>query len=79
MWRVRITYICLFLLCRGGVRGFSDLSSEKSEGQDYYTGGKASGMVVQDPQGRPSSNDDIVSQLMENARRYPILSLGSMP
>jgi len=59
----------------GGIRGFSDFSSDKEEGQNYYTGGKASGMMVQDPQGPPPDNADIVAQLMENARRHA----GQMP
>jgi hypothetical protein len=57
----------------GGIRGFSDLGGEEGEeeGQDYYTGGKASGMVVRDPKAPPSgSSHDIVSELMENARKY---------
>lgn len=65
---------CSVVVCvgRGGVRGFSDLASRQDEpAQDYYTGGKSSGMVVQDPQGRPSGSPaDLVSELMENARRY---------
>jgi hypothetical protein len=58
---------------RGGIRGFSDLGGDdaEEEGQDFYTGGKASGMVVRDPKAPPSgSSHDIVSELMENARKY---------
>lgn len=58
---------------RGGIRGFSDLGGDdaEEEGQDFYTGGKASGMVVRDPKAPPSgSSHDIVSELMENARKH---------
>lgn len=59
---------------RGGIRGFSDLGGDDDEeGQDFYTGGKASGMVVRDPKAPPSgSSHDIVSELMENARKYVV-------
>jgi UBX domain-containing protein 1 len=57
----------------GRVAGFSDLSSTNAEGQDYFTGGKSSGMVVRDPQ--KEQGPDIVRNLMENARN----ALGAVP
>jgi len=47
--------------------GLSDLSKEENKGQDYFTGGQASGMVVRDPQKKDGAN--IVNELMDNARR----------
>jgi UBX domain-containing protein 1 len=57
---------------RGGVTTLGDLgkhpeSDSDSDGQEYYTGGEKSGMVVQDPNKKPSRKD--VEAMFERVRR----------
>eukprot|EP00005_Dracoamoeba_jomungandri_P000916 CAMPEP_0174254932 /NCGR_PEP_ID=MMETSP0439-20130205/4272_1 /TAXON_ID=0 /ORGANISM="Stereomyxa ramosa, Strain Chinc5" /LENGTH=329 /DNA_ID=CAMNT_0015336835 /DNA_START=8 /DNA_END=998 /DNA_ORIENTATION=- len=57
----------------GGVFGFSDLAANNEEGQNYFTGGKESGMMVQDPTKSPGGNlvSSLFSKAMNSQDNYP--------